>query len=224
MTSFQLLFTPLAARMFARNDREGINNLYWQTAIWMAVIAFPIFAITFALAQPLTIALYTKNYADSATILALLSLGYYFSTALGFNGLTLKVYGKLRFIVVVNLLAALINVGINLILIPLYGPLGAAIGTCGTMIAHNILKQAGLLLGTGINLFDRRYIKVYVVILVGALGLLAIQQLTASHLYVGLALAALVSAAVVLINRKSLAVEQTFPELLRFPLMRRLFG
>jgi O-antigen/teichoic acid export membrane protein len=224
MTSFQLLFTPLAARMFARNDREGINNLYWQTAIWMAVIAFPIFAITFALAQPLTIALYTKSYADSATILALLSLGYYFSTALGFNGLTLKVFGKLRFIVVVNLLAAVVNVGINLLLIPRYGPLGAAIGTCGTMIAHNILKQAGLLLGTGINLFDRRYLKVYAVILASATGLLAIQQVTSSHLYVGLALTALVSLAVVLINRKSLAVEQTFPELLRFPLMRRLFG
>lgn len=224
MTSFQMLFTPLAARMFARNDREGINNLYWQTAIWMAVIAFPIFAATFAMAQPLTVALYTKSYADSSTILALLSLGYYFSTALGFNGLTLKVYGKLRFIVVVNLLAGLVNVGINLLLIPRYGPLGAAIGTCGTMIAHNIFKQAGLLLGTGINLFDRRYIRVYLVILVSSMGLLAIQQFLSADIYIGLALTALVSAAVVLINRKRLNVEQTFPELLRFPLMRRIFG
>src|SRR4029079_10495428 len=165
MTSFQLLFTPLAARMFARNDREGVNNLYWQTAIWMAVIAFPIFALTFSLAQPLTVVLYTKAYADSAIILALLSFGYYFSTALGFNGLTLKVFGKVRYIVVINILAALINVGINLWLIPLYGPLWAAIGTCGTMVAHNIFKQLGLLFGTGISLFEWRHLKVYVIII-----------------------------------------------------------
>ena len=224
MMSFQLLFTPLAARLFARGDREGINNLYWQTAIWMAVIAFPIFAVTFALAQPLTVTLYTKSYADSATILALLSLGYYFSTALGFNGLTLKVFGKLRYIVIVNILAALVNVGINLLLIPRFGPLGAAIGTCGTMIAHNVFKQAGLLLGTGISLFDWRYLKVYLVIIASGAGLLLIQQLTASNIYIGLALTAMVSLVVVMVNRKSLNVGQTFPELLRFPLARRLFG
>lgn len=224
ITSFQLLFTPLAARMFARNDREGINNLYWQTAIWMAVIAFPIFAMTFSLAQPLTVMLYTKSYADSGTILALLSLGYYFSTALGFNGLTLKVFGKLRYIVTINILAALVNIAINLLLIPRYGALGAAVGTCGTMIAHNIFKQAGLLFGTGISLFEWRYLKVYIVIGASALGLLLVQVLTSAPVYVSFALAALVSLFVLLANRKSLDVQQTFPELLRFPLARRLFG
>jgi O-antigen/teichoic acid export membrane protein len=224
VTSFQLLFTPLAARMFARNDREGINNLYWQTAIWMAVIAFPIFALTFSLAQPLTILLFEQRYADSAIILALLSFGYYFSTALGFNGLTLKVFGKVRYIVVINILAGLVNVGINLLLIPRYGALGAAIGTCGTMVVHNIFKQLGLLFGTGINLFELRHLKVYLIIGLSTIGLLLIQQMTSANIYIGIALAGLVSLAVVALTRKSLAVGQTFPELLRFPLMRRIFG
>ena len=224
ITSFTLLFTPLAARLFARNDREGLNNLYWQTAIWMAVISFPIFAATFSLAQPLTLLLYGQRYADSATILALLSFGYYFSTALGFNGLTLKVVGKLRYIVVINILAAVVNVGINLLLIPRYGALGAAIGTCGTMVAHNILKQAGLAFGTGISLFEWRHLKVYSVIALSALGLLLVQMAIASQLYASIALAALVSLFVLVINRKSLNIGQTFPELLRFPLARQLFG
>ena len=63
MASFALLFTPVAARMFARNDREGINNLYWQTAIWIAVLTFPIFALTFSLAAPVTETLYGSRYA-----------------------------------------------------------------------------------------------------------------------------------------------------------------
>jgi len=224
MSSFALLFTPMAARLFAHNDREGINNLYWQTAIWIAVISFPIFALTFSVAQPITLFLYGQRYAQSGIILALLSLGYYFNAALGFNGLTLKVYGKVRYSVVINVLAAIINLGAILILIPRYGALGAALGTCIALIAHNILKQAGLRLGTGINLFEWRYFRVYLIITVSTLGLLLVQWLASPPFYVSFVLAALVSVLVVRLNRKLLNVGQTFPELLRFPLARRFFG
>ena len=128
MSSFALLFTPLAARMFARGDEEGINRLYWQTAIWIAVLSFPIFALTFSLAHPVTTTLFGERYADSATYLALVSFAYYFNAALGFNGLTLKVFGRLRYIVSINVFVALVNLGVNFLLIPRYGPLGAAIG------------------------------------------------------------------------------------------------
>ncbi len=230
LQSFTLLFTPIASRLYARNDREGINNLYWQTAIWISVLSFPIFALTFSLGQPLTVLLYGQRYQDSGVILSLLAFGYYFNAALGFNGLTLKVYGKLRYIVTINLLAAVINVAINLVLIPRYGALGAACGTCGTMIIHNILKQAGLRFGTGINLFAWKYFRVYAGIAAGAVGLLALQWILPNDyswkqpfIYIGFLSAGLVAFMVIALNRKSLAIEQTFPELLKIPLMRKLF-
>ena len=123
MASFATLFTPVAAKMFAKNDRKGINDLYWRTAIWISVFSFPIFALTFSIAGPVTVALYGERYAHSALILAILSAGCYFNAATGFNGLTLKVYGKLRYIVAVNVATALINLGFILVLIPRYGAL-----------------------------------------------------------------------------------------------------
>jgi O-antigen/teichoic acid export membrane protein len=224
MMSFQTLFTPLAARMFAKKNYEGINDLYWQTSIWMAVISFPVFAATFALAQPITVLVYGKSYESAAPILALLSLGYYFNTALGFNGLTIRVFGKVRFILVINILAIIVNLGINLLLIPRYGALGAAYGTCGTMIIHNLLKQLGLRLSTSVKFFERRHTKIYLSIALTSVGLFLIQQLTSVHIYVTLVLVILASLFVVGLNRKSLKVEQTFPELLRFTLIRRFFG
>ena len=224
IASFATLFTPLAARMYAKNDQKGINNLYWQTAIWIAVFSFPIFVLTFSIAGPITVLLYGARYEQSAIILTLLSLGNYFQAALGFNGLTLKVYGKLRYIVTLNILAAVVNVVINLALIPLYGALGAAIGTTATLILHNILKQTGLRLGTGINLFDWRYFRVYLIITLSALGVLAAQWLFNPPVYVSVILAGLASLLVFRLNRKQLDIEQTFPELLRLPLMRRLLG
>jgi O-antigen/teichoic acid export membrane protein len=223
MTSFTLLFTPLAARMFARHDREGINQLYWQTAIWIAVLSFPAFALTFSLAEPVTVTLFGERYESSAVYLSLLSLGFYFNAALGFNGLTLKVYGRLKYIVTINILAALVNIGVNIILIPRYGPLGAAIGTCGTLIAHNILKQAGLRL-TGVGLFRRADLRVYVTIVVAAGVLLVLQLAVSPPALVAFVLAALASLVVVALSRRSLRAAQTFPELMRFRLMRWIVG
>jgi O-antigen/teichoic acid export membrane protein len=223
LASFSLLFTPMAARLFARGDREGINDVYWGTAIWTAVVSFPIFALTFSLAQPLTVTLFEERYSSSATYLALLSFGYFFQAALGFNGLTLKVCGLLRYIVTINVLAMLANLALNLALIPRYGPLGAAVGTTGTLVVHNLLKQHGLR-RAGVKVFERRYASVYVSIVAGAASLLVIQLLVSPPFSAGFALAAAVSLLVVAVNRRPLLVGQTFPELMRFRIVRAFFG
>jgi O-antigen/teichoic acid export membrane protein len=224
MFSFTTLFTPLASRMFAKGDRAGINQLYWQTAIWIAVFTFPIFILTFSVAAPMTTLLLGARYEQSSLILALLSLGYYFNAALGFNGLTLKIYGHMRYVIVISVLTCLINLVLILLLIPRYGAVGAALGTSLTLIAHNILKQSGLRLGTGINLFDWHYFRVYVVIAAAAVGMLLIQVATGASIYVSVPLAVVASWLVFRLNRHLLAVDQTFPELLRLPLMNVILG
>ena len=224
ISSFTLLFTPIAARLYARHDIEGVKDLYWRTAIWMAVISFPLFALTFSLAPVLTLILYGPRYADSATYLALLSFGYYFNTALGFNGLTLRIFGVIRYTVAINFLAAATNVVLNLYLIPRYGALGAAVGTTATLVVHNLLKQAGLRLGTGISIFERQHLRVYVIIAVAALGLFAINAIISPHPIVQVVLAAIASLAVLMLNRHSLQMAQTFPEFRRLPFSRFFFG
>jgi O-antigen/teichoic acid export membrane protein len=224
MQSFALLFTPVAARMYARRDTNGVKDLYWRTAIWMAVISFPLFAATFSMAGSLTHALYGPRYADSAIYLALLSFGYYFNTALGFNGLTLRIFGVVKFVIVVNLLAVVANIALNLFLIPQYGALGAAIGTTLTLVIHNVLKQAGLRFGTGISIVERAHIRVYAIIAITALGLAVLNAVFKPPFLVQGALAALASVAVFRLNRGSLRLSETFPELGRLPFAHWLFG
>jgi O-antigen/teichoic acid export membrane protein len=224
LQSFTFLFMPLASRMFANDDRKGINDLYWQTAIWIAVMSFPIFSVTFALAKPVTILFFGERYLQSSAVLALLSLGYYFNAALGFNQLTLRVFGKIRYIVTIDFLALAASLGLSLVLIPRYGALGGAIGTAGTLIVHNILTHAGLRFGTGIDLFQWRYLKVYLVIVAGMVCLTLMQWLVDPPIYIGVAVAALISLLVLGINRVALDVGNTFPELLSFPLVKRILS
>lgn len=224
IAAFGMLFTPLAARLFAKNDYAGINELYWRSATWMGVLSFPIFALTFSLAKPLTIFLYGERYEQSWIILSLLSFAYYFSVALGNNGLTLKVLGKLRYVVVINILAAVMNVVINLLLIPRYGALGAAIGTTSTMIVHNILKQTGLRLAAGISPFEWRYLSFYLLIAVSAVMLFVIQFFIGHNIYIAGALATLVTLVVFWFSRKKLQLTETFPELLKISIVRKFFA
>lgn len=222
--SFTFLFMPMMARMYIKEDQEGIDDLYWQSAVWITVISFPIFLVTFSLAQPLTLLLFGERYAQSGMIMALLAFGYYFNAALGFNADTLRVYGKLRYTVAIDFVAMLISLGISLVLIPRYGAVGAAIGTFGTLVLYNTLNHLGLKFATKINLFQWRYLRVYASIVLGTLGLLLFQRLVSPPIYIGLVLAGLISLTVLVINRSVLNIEQTFPELLRFQLVRLLFG
>lgn len=224
LDSFQLLYLPSATRMFARDDTAGINRLYWRTAAWVALLSFPCLIACCSLAGPVTTLLLGDRYANAAPILAVLSVGYFFNAALGFNALTLKVYGQVRVIVANDVLGAVTLIGANLLLIPPYGAMGAAVATCATFVIHNLLNQAALLKAPGIEVFERRYIALYVTMATAAAVLLALQTTLAPPLYVSIGLALAVCIVVQWAFRDLLAIGNMFPELARFPLIRLLVG
>ena len=224
MASFALLFVPMASRLLARGDRDGISELYWRTAAWIAIATFPLFALTFTMADDVSAAMFGEVYRSSGTYLALLSLGYYFNAALGFNGLTVKTAGRVRYTIVISLLAVVTNIGLNVLLIPPYGALGAAIATLITLITHNLLKQLGLRLGTGVPLYPARMMWPYVVIVSATTLLWVTMRVVDLPLAGGVLLVAIVSLGVLRATRSHLDVLEVFPELGKLPFASRLLG
>ncbi|MGE3315580.1 MAG: flippase [Planctomycetaceae bacterium] len=223
-TTFTVLFTPQASRFFARSDKAGINELYWKTATWIAVLTFPVFIASFSLGQPLTLFMFGEQYAESGKLLSILAVGYYINAALGFNGTTLTIYRMVWYVALSTFVVAALNLAINFTLIPRYGAMGAAVGTSVTLIAHNLLKQSGLLFGTGVSFADRRYLRVYAIIASSAVGLWLIQQFANFNIFASSILGVVIILIVVRTNRAALDVTETFPELLRVPLIPLLLG
>jgi O-antigen/teichoic acid export membrane protein len=223
LSSFTLLYTPLAGRLFARGDLAASGDAYWRSAVWVAVLSFPIFIVTTALAGPMTTTFFGSAYTTSGTLLAVLATGYYANAALGFNGLTLKIHGHIRVAVVIDLVAAAANVAANLLLVPRLGVLGAALGTAVTLVLHNALKQVALYRTTGIPLLGPGVGPVYgsIVMATGAVWLAVVAKLPD---IVILALAATAGLAVVRLSHASLAVAEVFPELRSVPVVGRLVG
>jgi O-antigen/teichoic acid export membrane protein len=218
--SFSLLYVPTASRLYAVDDYEAINDLYWRTAIWIAVLSFPVFALCFVAATPLTTLIFGARYAASGPFLSILAIGGFVEAAMGFNRQTLRVLGRIRTVVVVNLAAAACNILLVLLLVPPLGALGAAIAMSGTWIINNVFRQIGLQRsGIGFRLLDPRYARPYATFAAGAAFLTAVLLVTAHP--VVLVLAAVATAAGVLVStRDALQIGDVFPGLARVPLVR----
>lgn len=230
--TFATLYIPLAARLFARGERDGTTDLYWQTAVWMLLLCFPIFALTFAFARPMTALVYGERYLDSAPVLALLSLGYFFQTAIGFNNLTLRVHRRLGFLMLTDLGAVAVQIGLSLLLFPLLGAVGAAAATLTTLVVHALLMQAGLHRFGVAGRAGRGYLRVYAAAALAALLLAAAGWLLLPGALAGWRLFAVVGGAAAVtglagvallrVARDVIHIEQLFPELTRLPVIRTL--
>jgi O-antigen/teichoic acid export membrane protein len=220
--TFALLYTPMLARLYARGAHSEMRDFYWRSTLWVAVLSFPVFLLTFSFASATTSGIVGKTYAGSAAIMAVLAFGYFFHSSLGFNGLTLRVFGRLRYTVGVDVAAAVTNVLVNLLLIPRWGAAGAAVGTSGTMVLHNILKQYGLWRYTEIGLFSRSYLPTYIALFGVAGALLLAQTVLPPSLSLATGLTLVAALAVVWACRRALEVDAMFPELARWPLTRAL--
>lgn len=216
-TTFAILFTPAAARLFARGDRTTMRDLYWRSAAWIAVLSFPIFVLTFSLATPVTVFLFDERYRSSGIILATLSLARYIDAAFGPNGQTIRMFGGVKEIVVVNLVTAVVHLGLAIVLIPALAAEGAALAILLSFILYNVLKQIALRRVTGVPMFEMTYLPIYGTIALAAVVIAGLEVTVNPPLPVAIILAALASLLVIGFGRRSLRIAETFPELMRFP-------
>ena len=222
--NFTVMYTPAVSRLFARQDHAGINTMYWRTAVWVAVLTFPVFVLTFSASGSVLHVLYGTKYHDAALVLALLALAEYANVALGLNGLTLRLLSDVRYSVTVNIVAAIIAIVANLILVPRYGALGAAWATTGSALLHCALKQIGLARATGVRPFEWRLSPLYTGIAASAVVVLLGQWAMPTQPVLPLVLAAATSLLLLVSSKRMLMVTETFPEVRRVPLIRMLFA
>jgi O-antigen/teichoic acid export membrane protein len=184
LESFTFLFTPIAARMFVRNDSAQLNDLYWKSAVWVALLTFPIILATCLFAQPFTVLMLGERYRDSALVLAVLASGFFFDAALGFTVQTLRVFANVRLIVLCDVAAILAALGLNVLLIPRYGAAGASVATAAAMIGQNLLYLACLRCSTAVGVMGWRHAQVYLSMGLTGAFLLGVQLLVAPPPYV----------------------------------------
>jgi O-antigen/teichoic acid export membrane protein len=220
---FLRLFLANAARLYERDDLAALRATYVRTAAWLAVLTFPVLAVTVPLAEPVTVALFGERYAGSAPYLALLAAGFYVNAAAGFNAELLQIAARVRWLVVANVITIALHVSLMFVLGYRLGALGIALATAVALVVQNTVNQMGVrsVLGAAI---PRPLPRVYLAVAVAISALAAVQLLARPALFVGLVLVVPATAAVMRVTRDVLVLGDVLPRLRAVPVVRSLIA
>lgn len=152
------IYQPIASRLFAINRKKEIDVIYTSLTKWVCFFSFPI-AMCFIIFPTTVITIYGSDYVLAASTLQVLASVYLIQSFFGPNHTTLIAYGRSKFVMYANIIAAATNVLMNLILIPIYGPIGAATATGISVMGMVSVKSIMVYRISGIHVFKSQLLK-----------------------------------------------------------------
>ncbi len=134
----QMTVSPQLSRMFAQNDVPGARKIYSTSTLWTMTFAWPMYIVS-ASAVSLVIPVFGSRYAAGANCVIVLSASMLVATACGSVDAVLLMSGKSLVSLANAALTLGVNVGLDLLLIPRFGILGAATGWAVSIALRNVL-------------------------------------------------------------------------------------
>jgi O-antigen/teichoic acid export membrane protein len=138
LTAANVVLQPTIARLYAVRDMQRVQHIATQSARVILLVSVPIAVVLIAFGQWILLA-FGQEFTKGATALAILSGGQLVNAAMGSVGLLLNMTGHERDTARGVGIAAVVNVALNAILIPLWGINGAAIATATSLVVWNLI-------------------------------------------------------------------------------------
>jgi len=144
LVAFGLHATKLIVQpRFATLNQEGAYSALQRLAVWFArinlALACSVLVLLVVLGPTSLPVLFGKGFETAYMPLVILALGHTFGALFGASGVLLVMAGFERKYAQYGILAATLNVLLNLALIPLFGMNGAAVATALTMPIPHVL-------------------------------------------------------------------------------------
>ncbi len=139
LLSMERIAIAKVAHSWATNNVEEVRKIYFQSAKYMALLGGILLVGVIANIHDL-LALLPEEYRQGASITALISFAAFINMATGVNYSIIYNSQKYIYGFIFVLILLFFTVAGNIILIPRYGILGAAISTALSSIVFNLLK------------------------------------------------------------------------------------
>lgn len=137
LQAINLVIMPRIARLFSKGDIQALQTLVTSSARIILVLAVSAALIIIIFGSWILDTAFGPEYADGYGILVVLVAGQLANSAFGSVAILLNMGGYEKVTLIGVLIAAFANVALNILLIPHYGGLGAAIATSVTLIVWN---------------------------------------------------------------------------------------
>lgn len=166
--------TPVIVSTFAKDGSDAAKTLFRVTIKWMCAMAIPCAVFLTVFGKYLLSFLFGKQYIAGFGVLVILLMGKLFLSVSSIGNEAIMLLKKTKTIFFMSLTAVILNIGLNIILIPRIGIVGSAIATSISMVlqgAATIFYSQQYFNGGIFNL--EMVILILVNVLAGALGYLA---------------------------------------------------
>jgi len=139
LTSFGQIFYPIISEMLGKKEYSQISSIFETIIRWIFILTFPVFLLVVLFPKDILKILFGKEYMTGFIALVILISAYFIDVITGPALQTLKAFKKTRFIFNLNLVIVLLNLILNILLIPAFGLEGAALATAVSIVLREII-------------------------------------------------------------------------------------
>ncbi len=132
---------PELSSSLAAGRWEQARELYRASTSWLVLLSWPLFGLATVFA-PTYLSLFGHGYRDGRSVVMILAVAMIVASGVGLVDSVIIMAGRTRWNLWTTLAAVTINVGGDLVLIPRYGLVGAALGWFAAILAANLVPLA----------------------------------------------------------------------------------
>ena len=158
LQSANSIFPSIAADLYESDQIEQLNNVYTAVTKWVTYLT--VLGLAFVLIYNREIlSVFGTNIQSARSALIILAVGQTINSIVGPTGFLLIMTGYERLQLVNNIVAAVLNLFLNITLIQLYGITGAAVATAVSLAVLNLLRLVQVWYILGLQPYSRQYWK-----------------------------------------------------------------
>ena len=140
---------PKFAELHRRGDMQALGRTARSSAKLMTMMVSPVF-LFFIFFPDLVLSIFGSEFIGGGTVLIILAIGQFVNVATGSVGYLLMMSGNEHLMRNITGVSALVNILLNLWLIPIYGILGAAIATTVSLSVQNFMAAFHVFKSVGV--------------------------------------------------------------------------
>lgn len=175
VNSFAGIFSPLAAGFHQSGEPEKIRFLLVTTTRWTSILTLPLVGLLVIFPR-FFLGWFGPEYKVVAFPLMFLAFAYLTNAGTGNTGALLKMVDRQNVEVINTAGTAALNIVLNILLIPVYGVMGAAIATGVSIIFIQLVKLIEVKIFLGFTPYELNFLKPILASLVSGSVILVIKN------------------------------------------------
>ncbi|MBX0287823.1 oligosaccharide flippase family protein [Haloarcula salinisoli] len=157
LSAFGFLFMPIFSELDESNELDRMQGVYQSTTEWAVLLVLPLYIALVLNPDTILTIVFGADYSLAAIPMVIILTGFFIHVLSGLSGDALIALGNTQLIMVGNIGVGIVNILLNIGLIPRWGIIGAAVASASSYALFNLGYLYWLYRDTGIVPFSKKF-------------------------------------------------------------------